>query len=92
MNDLTTMDEWIFETRGGEETSLSALKAEFPDLVAYDDSGRSVDLHDEASFLHDVGEDETRVLFWENEKISEDDFGFHAVAQARWRKGSFGEF
>lgn len=80
------MDTYELEIRDnqGRETSIAALIEEFPDLVAYDESGFYVDINDlDADAVATsgyFGPDHRRILLWSSEEDSENDTGGKAVA------------
>lgn len=70
-------------------TTIEALVAEYPDLVAYDESGFGIPLSDfdDGEALADAGycrRDTRRILLWACEADSEMDDGAKAIAEARW--------
>lgn len=81
---------WVVVDATNHITSVSDLRAEYPGLVAYDESGFEVDLDaldadDEA--LADAGyfpRSARRILLWACEADSQDDSGARAVASATW--------
>jgi len=89
---LTRRNEtmWTITDQQSNETTIAALKSQYPDLVAIDESGFEVDIDDigadptglaEAGYF---GPEGRRILFWETERASENDDGTHAVASAVW--------
>lgn len=72
------------------ETTIEELKQEYPNLVAYDESGWDVDIDDfidDPEGLADAGyvdRDQRRILFWATEEESENDPGHRTVACAEW--------
>ena len=88
----------IFDlTRATQETTVDELQEEYPQIVAYDESGFEVDLEDFAldclvmnNEIQDAGailsltQYIKEIYFWANEEDSENDNGTRAVAVAKW--------
>lgn len=81
---------WTIIDDRNATTTIEALLEQYPDLVAYDESGWDVDTDDfdaDPEGLADAGyatRAARRILFWASEAESKDDSGAHAVAAATW--------
>ena len=80
---------WRIIDSSHNKVTIEQLSVEYPNLVAYDESGHEVfpeDFTDPIS-LADAGyfgREERRILFWANEADSENDDGSSAIAKAVW--------
>lgn len=81
---------WEIKDGTNNTTTIDNLIAEYPDMIALDESAWEVSLDDFASDpegLADAGfgsRDARRILFWANKEDSIDDPGEKTVAMARW--------
>lgn len=78
---------WKIFNAHNAETTIDALVAAYPDLVAYDESGFVVDPTELTPHLAHAGygsPDTRRILFWASEEDSINDDGARAVAKAIW--------
>lgn len=81
---------WKFYDTQHSPTSLDRIMADYPDAVAYDESGWPVDAEDFMrcpKALADLGygpASNRRVLFWPNEESSHNDPGARAIAYAEY--------
>lgn len=83
---------FCFTDNEGRNSSLSILRATYPDLVGYDESGFDVDLDQmetEPEALADngySGREDRRIVFWKDDHVAINDPGVHAVASASWEE------
>ena len=79
---------WTITDTQNREITIEQLQSDYPDLVAYDESGFDIDLDDGLTdSLADngyFGREGRRILFWADEQSSENDPGSNAVASAEW--------
>lgn len=83
---------WTITDNRNAATSIKRILAEYPDAVAYDESGFDVDLDDladDSAALADAGYSDRasrRILVWATEEDSQNDTGARAIASAEWEE------